>query len=180
MKSSDLILLGAAALLLYLLWQHEQTQGRQLVPGAGQVPTGIPVPPNPVALKPSPGLTVTQATAVRASGQSYRAPTATGQQAGVAFGQQAVDRSKPRPAETAYKSRTTSSSSTSATSRALNNSALNKAEQYSIAGGVATAKAFGIPPALSRPIAKYGNPIALGKDVVSGGKAVVNFFGGLF
>jgi hypothetical protein len=176
MKSTDLILLGAAALLLYLTWKHEQTQGGQLVPGAGQVPTGIPVPPNPVALKPSPGLTVTQATAVKSSGQSYRAPTATGQPGGVAFGQQAVDRSAPRPAETAYKPRTT----TSATSSALNNSTLNKAEQYSIAGGVATAKAFGIPAAISRPVAKYGNPIALGKDVVSGGKAVAKFFGGLF
>jgi hypothetical protein len=172
MKSTDLILLGAAALLLYLTWKHEQTQGGQLVPGAGQVPTGMPVPPNPVALKPSPGLTVTQAKAVKASGQSYRAPTATGQPGGVAFGQQAVDRSAPRPKSASF--------STSATSRALNNSTLNKAEQYSIAGGVATAKAFGIPPALSRPVAKYGNPIALGKDVVSGGKAVVKFFGGLF
>jgi hypothetical protein len=176
MKDEDTILLLVAAAVLFFLWKRNQ----QAHATGASTALGAPSPAGPPpALAPSGGLSGSALAAAKASGTPFRAPTANGTAGGVPFGQTAVDRSKPRP------------TSPSATSKALNNSTLSKAENYSIAGGVAAAKAFGIPPALSRPIAKYGNPVALGRDVVVGGKAVGgavvsagkavgNFFGGLF
>lgn len=181
MKDNDLVLLLIGAALLFFLWRKKQAE-QLVVSAAGAGGSLSPAPPGGSVAHmttPSPGLTPAQAATVKAAGQSFRAPTANGTAGGVPFGMQKIDRTQPRPAETAYKPRSTSPTQSS-TSRALNNSTLNKAEQYSIAGGVAAGRAFGIPTVISKPIAQYGNPVALGRYAVSGGKAVGNFFSSIF
>jgi hypothetical protein len=51
--------------------------------------------------------------------------------------------------------------------------ALDTFENFSESAGVKAAGLVGIPASVARPLAKYGNPVALGKDVVTGGKYAV-------
>jgi hypothetical protein len=174
MKDNDWLVLLVGAAVLFFLWKKKQEQHAIAAAGAaGALTTPSPAGPTGAMAGASPGLTGAALTAAKASGTPYRAPTANGTAGGVPFGAMPINRNAVRP-------KPSTQATSSPTSRALNNSTLNKAESYSIAGGVAAGKAFGIPAALSRPIAKYGNPVALGRDVVSGGKAIGSFFSSIF